>query len=102
MVARALAVVHTCIFDAWAAYDHRAVGTRLGGALRPAPPERTPANINTAISSAPSRAAVDLFPGDRAGVFDPLMSRLRYDPANNTHDITTPEGIGNVAARVVL
>src|SRR2546427_6372 len=34
MVARALAIVHTCIFDAWAAYDHRAVGTRFGGALR--------------------------------------------------------------------
>jgi len=30
MVARALAIVHTCAFDAWAAYDHRAVGTRLG------------------------------------------------------------------------
>jgi len=102
MVARALAVVHTCIFDAWAAYDHRAVGTRLGGALRRPPRERTLANMNTAISFASYRAAVDLFPGDRAGVFDPLMSRLRYDPANNTHDITTPEGIGNVAARAVL
>src|SRR5947199_127927 len=26
MVARALAIIHTCIFDAWAAYDHRALG----------------------------------------------------------------------------
>src|SRR6184192_524654 len=34
MVARALAVAHTCIFDAWAAYDRVAVGTQLGGALR--------------------------------------------------------------------
>ncbi len=24
MVARALAIVHTCIFDAWSAYDHLA------------------------------------------------------------------------------
>src|SRR5439155_19411358 len=39
MVARALAIVHTCIFDAWAAYDHRAIGTPLGLALRPPPPE---------------------------------------------------------------
>jgi len=30
MVARALAVVHTAMFDAWAAYDEVAVGTRLG------------------------------------------------------------------------
>src|SRR3954470_17853025 len=27
MVARALAILHTCMYDAWAAYDERAVGT---------------------------------------------------------------------------
>ena len=30
MVARALAIVHTCMYDAWAAYDDRARGTQLG------------------------------------------------------------------------
>jgi hypothetical protein len=102
MVARALAIVHTCLFDAWAAYDHQAVGTRLGGALRQPPGERTLANINTAISFAAYRAAVDLFPGDQLSVFDPLMRRLGYDPANTTDDITTPAGVGNVAAQAVL
>ena len=34
MTARALAIAHTCMFDAWAAYDHRADGTRFGGTLR--------------------------------------------------------------------
>lgn len=33
MVARALAIVHTCIYDAWVAYEDVAVGTRLGGLL---------------------------------------------------------------------
>jgi len=102
MVARALAIVQTSVFDAWAAYDHRAVGTRLGGALRRPPPERTLANINTAISFAAYRAAVDLFPGDRASVFDPLMRRLGLDPANATTDLSSPEGVGNVAAQAVL
>ena len=60
MVARALAIVHTCVFDAWAAYDHRAVGTRFGAVLRRPPRERTLANINAAISFAAYRAAVDL------------------------------------------
>jgi hypothetical protein len=32
MGARALAVVHTCMYDAWAAYDPVAVGTQSGGA----------------------------------------------------------------------
>ena len=34
MVARDIAIVHTCIFDAWAAYDDVALGTGSGGALR--------------------------------------------------------------------
>jgi len=56
MVARALAIVHTCIYDAWAAYDNRAIGTRLGGALRRPPQEHTRANKETAISFAAYRA----------------------------------------------
>lgn len=30
MVARAVGILHTCTYDAWAAYDPVAVGTRLG------------------------------------------------------------------------
>ena len=102
MVARALAIVHTCIFDAWAAYDDCAVGTQLSGALRRPPRERTLANMNAAISFAAYQATVDLFPADRVRVFDPLMRRLGYDPTNPTKNITTPAGVGNVAARAVL
>src|SRR5437763_8241587 len=61
MVARALAVVHTCIYDAWAAYDKRALGTQLGGSLRQRTSHRTKANKNKAISFAAYRAVVDLF-----------------------------------------
>ncbi|NOT62080.1 MAG: phosphoesterase, partial [Acidobacteria bacterium] len=41
MVARALAVTHTAMFDAWAPYDDVAVGTRLGATLRRPTDERT-------------------------------------------------------------
>src|SRR5262249_12084132 len=68
MVARALAVAHTCLYDAWAAYDGVAVGTRLGGALRRPARERSFANKVEALSYAAYRAAVDLFPGSRTGV----------------------------------
>src|SRR5438105_1308973 len=68
MVSRALAIVHTAVFDAWAAYDGVAVGTRLGGALRRPARERSLANKNAAISFAAHRAAVELFPGDKASV----------------------------------
>jgi len=33
MVARAFAVMHTCMYDAWAAYDRVAVGTRYGASF---------------------------------------------------------------------
>jgi hypothetical protein len=102
MVARALAIVHTAAFDAWAAYDHRALGTRLGSALRRPARERTLENKRTAISYAAYRAAVDLFPGSKATAFDPLMQALGLDPANLTTDAATPQGIGNLAAAAVL
>src|ERR1035438_6352296 len=34
VAARALAIVHTCIYDAWSVYDEHAIGTQLRGALR--------------------------------------------------------------------
>jgi hypothetical protein len=98
MVARALAIVHTCAYDAWAAYDRVAVGTRLGGSLRRPPNERTLANKNAAISFAAYRAAVDLFPASRSTAFDPLMRRLGHDVSDLSTDATTAVGIGNLAA----
>ena len=101
MVARALAIVATCQFDAWAAYDRKAVGTMLGGSLRRPPHERKLANKKEAISFGAYRAAVDLFPAGKA-LFDSLMQDLGYDPSNTSTDTTTPAGIGNVACKAVL
>jgi Domain of unknown function (DUF6851)/VCPO second helical-bundle domain len=102
MVARALAIVHTCIYDAWAAYDEHALGTQFGGRLRRPRTERWIGNKNKAVSFAAYRAAVDLFPADKASVFDPLMAQLGYDPNDTSTDFLTPSGIGNVACAAVL
>lgn len=101
MVARALAIVHTAMYDAWAAYDEVSVGTRLGGSLRRPPEERTPANRVEAVSYAAYRALVDLYP-DQAELFDARMADLGLDPAERTEDPSTPAGVGNVAAAAVL
>jgi hypothetical protein len=100
VTARALAMVHASIYDAWAAYDPRAVGTRLGGSLRRPPAERTLANKNTAISYAAYRTLVNLFPA-RSGAFDTVMASLGLDPAEDAAD-THPAGVGNQAAAAVL
>ena len=102
VVARALAIVHTCMYDAWAAYDDRAIGTQLGSALRRPAYERTLANKEQAISYAAYRALVDVLPVDTNSVYIPLMKQLGYDPNDNSTDIETPTGIGNVACAAVL
>jgi hypothetical protein len=102
MVARALAIVHTCIYDAWAAYDESAIGTQLGSDLRQPPKQRNRANREKAISFAAYRATVDLFPQDKTQVFDPLMAALGYDPNDRSMDTSTPSGIGNAACAAVL
>jgi len=102
MVARALAIAHTSIYDAWAAYDRTAVGTRLGDALRRPAHDRRFANKAEAISYAAYRAGVDLFPASRASVFDALMARLGLDPANTSQSGASAAGVGNLAAQAVL
>jgi hypothetical protein len=90
------------MYDAWAAYDRVAVGTRLGGELRRPAHERRFANKLEAVSFAAYRAGVDLFPGARAAVFDALMADLGFDPDDHSGDPATPAGIGNVAAEAVI
>jgi hypothetical protein len=100
-VARVHAMVSTSMFDAWAAYDQVAVGTRLGGALRRPVLERTAQNKVRAISYAAYRTLVDLFPANKA-MFDAEMVRLGFDPDNTSTDTATPTGIGNLVANELL
>ena len=102
MVARALAIVHTCMYDAWAAYDEKARPTEDVPALRKKIHPRGQHDIEEAVSFAAYRAAVDLFPGDKASVFDPLMTSLGLNPNNNSLDPSTPTGVGNLASAAVL
>src|SRR5687768_562164 len=78
LAARALAIVHTAMFDAWAAYDDTAIGTQFGGALRHPASERTDTNKSTAVSYAAYRTLIDLFPSQSA-LFNARMTSLGYD-----------------------
>src|SRR5262245_15512044 len=83
--ARALAIVHTAMYHAWAAFDATAVGTRLGGSLRRPAAERTDAYKSQAVSYAAYRALLDLFPA-RAADFRGLLAAMGYDPDDATTD----------------
>ncbi len=98
--ARALAIVHTAIYDAWAAYDKNAVPTQpngIPGRLK----DKNGANATQALSFAAYRALVDLFPSQTSS-FNAVMSNLGYNPADTSTDTSTPTGVGNVAAQAIL
>ncbi|WP_147870149.1 DUF6851 domain-containing protein [Stieleria maiorica] len=101
VASRAYAMVHTAMFDAWSAYDADAVSTVNQDVLQRPASENTDANKAEAMSHAAYRVLLDLFPEARH-VFDDLMIALGYDRDNQSTDVTTPAGIGNVMAAELL
>jgi hypothetical protein len=107
ITARAIGVLHTATYDAWAPYDANAVDTRQRlrppSATNPDPvtrqpeSERTPGNKKEAISYAAYTTLVDLFPSAQAD-FAARLGALGY-PTSST---STPATIGTKAAQAVL
>ncbi|MEM7758332.1 MAG: vanadium-dependent haloperoxidase [Cyanobacteria bacterium P01_A01_bin.40] len=101
VASRAYGILHTAMFDAWAAFDPTAISTQSGDDLQRPEAEITDANKEEAMSFAAYLTLVELFP-NRVEIFDELMAELGYDPNNATTDTTTPAGIGNVSAEALL
>jgi hypothetical protein len=117
ITARALAEMHTAMYDAWAAYDQAAVpATPNAPLLEPTGPN-TAATRDEAMSYAAYRVLADLFPWEPAGsIFqdkdlpdgrkyrtpDELLVAQGFSPSNTTQDPGTAAGIGNVAAAATI
>ncbi len=93
IAARALAIVNTAMYDAWSAYDARAIGT-VALAKRPLP-ERTAANIRRAVSIAAFYALRDVSAVPMADV-----TLEQTGQPLGRHDAA--EVVGETAARAVL
>jgi hypothetical protein len=102
IAARALAVAHTAIYDAWAAYDPVAVDTRqrlrVNPGLRQPAAERTLDNKTKAVSFAAYAALVDLYPA-RQATYGQQMADLGY--VIDGSDTSTAAMVGAVAAQAV-
>jgi hypothetical protein len=98
---RMLAIVVTAMYDAWAAYDDRAVGTRLGATLRRPASERTLANKEKAVAYATYRALLYVFPEDQRWLVE-QMRKQGFDPYDTSTDIRTPQGVGNVSSAALI
>ncbi|MBA2354779.1 MAG: vanadium-dependent haloperoxidase [Acidobacteria bacterium] len=95
LTARALAITHTCMYDAWAAYDTVADGVYWTRDMRQPAAEHTQAARAEAISAAAHLALVDLFPS-QASLFDMLLSSLEHSTPG------IPGMIGKEACQAVL
>jgi PAP2 superfamily len=96
ITARALSVLHTATYDAWAAYDAKAK-PRFGDTPRQPATEHTPENKNKAISFAAYHTLVDLF-GSRQADYAAQMTELSYA----LDDPSTAASVGREAAQDVI
>lgn len=101
VVARALAIAHTCMYDAWAVYDARALGTVFGNRLKRPANERRTANIEAAVSHAAYQCLANLFPAGVPRLKAAMVAR-GYNPDEPTTDPTSPTGIGRTVAQAVI
>ena len=67
------------MYDAWAAYDDRALGTELGARLRRPPWERTRERRREAVCRAAYLALLDHYPGESAR-FAAVLEQQGYAP----------------------
>lgn len=102
ITSRYLGLIFTAVFDAWTRYDNTATPVYLESSVarRPAS-EHTLNNKEIAISYAAYRTMREYYFADSL-LFKAFMEELGLDPNNKSMDPSTPEGIGNLAARAVI
>jgi PAP2 superfamily len=103
MVARALAIIHTAMYDAWAPFDRIAVASLPGATQRFArsTTAETLRRKEIAISYAAYRTLLDLYPAQKSK-FDAQMQLRNLDINDLSLSADTPSGVGNAAAAVLL
>jgi hypothetical protein len=109
IAARALAMVHTAMYDAWTAYcgePEKYVSTSTGDQFKRPPAECTQPNREKAFSYAAYRVLMSLFgerlPKEHKDIFAKMMKERGYDITDQTLDVTKPQGIGNLSAKLVI
>jgi hypothetical protein len=98
-VARAMAIMNTAIFDAWALTTKR-VRTVHANVTR-AEFSSNQDTLNTATSFAAYRTLVNLYPAQKAS-FDAEMVARGLDISDAASTLANPAGLGNLAAAAVI
>ena len=101
IVARSLAIAHTCMYDAWASYSDKALGAVVGDTMRRPGGQRNAANRQEAISYAAYGCLRNVFPAGESRLRT-AMTAMGYNPDNLSTDPTTAAGLGNSVALAVI
>jgi hypothetical protein len=101
VTSRFLGLTWTAIYDAWTRYDSKAMPVYLKDVDRAPEAQRSIKNKETAISYAAYRSMLTYFFSDSV-MLRAKMKEFGLDPDNTSLDPTTPEGIGNLAAKTVI
>ena len=101
ITSRYLGLIFVAVFDAWSRYDEKAFPVYLEDVNRTPPKEHTLSNKEIAISYAAFRTLNEYYFSDKL-LFAKFMTELGLDPMNESLDPSTPEGIGNLAAKAVI
>lgn len=101
ITSRYLGLIFTSVFDAWSRYDENAIPVYLTGVERRPLEEQNLQNKEIAISYAAFGAMKEYYYSD-TDLFRNFMEELGLDPDNITLNPSTPEGIGNLAAKAVI
>ncbi|HNA28213.1 MAG TPA: vanadium-dependent haloperoxidase [Nitrospira sp.] len=109
LAARTLAMVHTAMYDAWTAYTGDCyISTTTGDRLKRPEAEHTKENREIAFSYAAWRVLDALFAdsfkkGELQEKVAPLWAGLKRCRLEDvTLDVTTPQGIGNLSAKLIV
>ena len=101
VTSRYLGLIFVAIFDAWSRYDEKAIPVYLQEVERRPGEEHILKNKEIAISYAAFRTMNEYYYSDSI-LFQQFMTKLGLDSNNRSLDTSTPEGIGNLAAKAVI
>ncbi len=108
VASRALAMVHTAMYDAWTNYNNGGceVSTTTGNRLQRPDHECTIKNREIAYSHAAYTVLQELFwldlPAEKKNIFRDFMQQCNFDPDDKNMEPDNPSGLGNLCGKLVI
>lgn len=108
IASRALAMVHTAMYDSWTNYNDGGceVSTTTGSRFKQPDSECTSTNREEAYSHAAYTVAQELFwlklPAEQKTIFRDFMCDCGFDPDDRNLSPNNPAGIGNLHGRLII